>query len=666
MNKIFKISAIALAAVIAFASCQKTPEFKTTDKGPDMVVETYSESAYMGGDLKFAVTITDKEFALSTLKAKLYFGQKEVADATIRTKEYGLYEESIKVPLMTGVVDGNAKLVLIAQNVGMGLTYDTLTIRCSRPNPEEVTLKVKDGSEIVLPKTADYTYALEGSYPSMIEAYAQLDMGTEVINLGWNGSSLIVDGVNPIPFSAGVAGKYTLSVNLETLAASPLGNAAVVSVEQVEQGQIMDFGGVVDIANWNLDYDFFEVNEDFTECRFRANTGLYRFDYKIKDKYIKVEPMANENEVLTLSEDGSGAPWVIGAGMGKPVIGPGWNTDDGAYPMAPVGDKIYQFTLTAPGMVGISSGNFKFFHQKGWGGEFLTANYAEVNIAPYFDMPADDGNIHSADLKSGMSYKFTLDLTGGVNAAKLYCEEIQLAVSGLDIQVNGEKADKISDIIYKVPAVSVEQNSIISFSGIDNPLEWYVDPDHFEITAEGLKFKAVTGYYSFELNLEGKYVTVRRVNSEGKAATYANERAITMMGWGVGHPTITNPLAWDSGQLITLAEVEPGKYQFTGMAVAKDDTTMGGRWQYDSELSFKFFGQAGWGAEWGTVTLTDEAQKYLSNQGNVELVVLGTDADGKKQYQPLELGATYVMTVTDCTDLDASSKFNCTIDFRKL
>jgi hypothetical protein len=221
---------------------------------------------------------------------------------------------------------------------------------------------------------------------------------------------------------------------------------------------------------------------------------------------------------------------------------------------------------------------------------------------------------------------------------------------------------KLSNEVYKVMAAPVEQNSIISFSGISNPLDWYVDPDHFELTGEGLKFKAVSGFYSFELNLAEQYVTARRVKEDGKAATYAEEGAITFMGWGVGNPYIANPLAWDSGQFLTLAEVEDGVYQFTGVAGEGTDTTMGVRWQYDAELSFKFFGQAGWGAEWGTVTLTDEAKKWLEVYGNVELI----KADESGTRQPLELGATYVMTVTECTPLDGDNKFNCTIDFRKL
>ena len=333
--------------------------------------------------------------------------------------------------------------------------------------------------------------------------------------------------------------------------------------------------------------------------------------------------------------------------------------------MAQVAEKVYQFTLSCPGQLS-STADFKFFHQKGWGGEFVKSDYAEINLAPAFDM-TDSGNIQGKNVLPGVGYKITLDLTGGVKAAKVSYEEVEIASAGLDIKINDVAALKVSNTIYKVPAVNMAKNSIVTFSGIENPLEWYVDPDHFALTAEGLQFKAVNGFYSFELNLEEKFVTVRRVKEDGKPATYVDDGAITFMGWGVGHPYIATPLAWDGGALITLAEIEDGVYQFTGVAGEATDKTMGVRWQYDSEVSFKFFGQAGWGVEWGKVTLTDEAKKWLEVYGNVELIGKDRKADdsGWETRYPLELGATYVMTVTDCTPANADGKFDCTIDFRK-
>ena len=672
MNRIFKIASIALAGVAALASCQKTPEFITTEVGPDMVINSYTESTYMGADIKFSVDVNDKDFALSTLKAKLLYDETEVNNVTIRTKQNGTYEGTIQAPLYAEIPNGIATVVFASQNVGMGLSYDTVYVALKRPDFASLTLKTEDGDEYQLARVneEEYKYELTAQFPEKVKGHvvtpAINDEG-DVISLGWDGSALAAGHVNPVPFTAGLAGEYTIAVDLWTLAASPLGVGNIVSTVELKQGQVMDFGGVVDLNNWTLDYDFFEVNDDFTEVKFRAVDGYYQLSYDVEKMWIKVDPVDADGNLLSLSADGTGAPWVIGANIGKPVIGPGWNTEDGAYPMAQIADKVYQFTLTAPGQVAVSGADFKFFHQKGWGGEFTKANYAEINLAPAFEM-TDSGNIQGKELKGGKSYKITLDLTGGVEAAKVSYEEVVVPVNMLDIQVNGVAAMKLSNSVYKVMAASVEQNSIITFSGINNPLDWYVDPDHFELTADGLKFKAVTGYYSFELDLANQFVTVRRVKADGKAATYKDEGAITIMGWGIAHPMMTSQLAWDSGQLITLAEVEDGVYQFTGKAVAEDgdlvddkdtdddasDVVMGGRWRYDY-VSIKFFGQAGWGDEYGTVTLTPEAQKWLSVPGNIELASDVT----------LEMGATYVMTVTNCSALN-SGKFDCTVDFKKL
>ena len=663
MKRIFKIATLALAGGLAVASCQKTPEFITTDVGPEMTVNSWTESTYMGADIKFSVDVNDADFALSTLKAKLFYDETEVSNVTIRTKENGTYEGAIQAPLFKDIPNGIASLVFASQNVGMGLSYDTVYVALKRPDFETLTLKSEDGKEYTLAKAGEdgYKYELTDLFPEKLKAHvvtpAINDEG-DVISIGWDGSALSAGHANPVPFSAGLAGKYTISVDLMALTASPVGSGNVVSVAEYKQGQVMEFPGLVDFNNWTLDYDFFVVNEDFTEATFRAVDGYYQLSYDIDNMWIKVEPVDAQGELLSLSEDGAGAPWVIGANIGKPEIGPGWNTTEGAYPLAQVADKVYQITFTAPGQLAVSGADFKFYHQKGWGGEFKKENYAEINLAPAFDM-TDSGNIQGKALEGGKSYKITLDLTGGVDAAKVSYEEVVVPVNMLDIQVNGVGALKISNTVYKVMAVEVEQNSIISFSGIDNPLGWYVDPDHFTVTVEGLKFNAVSGYYSFELDIANQFVTVRRVKADGKAATYADEGAITIMGWGIAHPMMTNQLAWDSGLLITLAEVEDGVFRFTGKAVEETDgTTIGGRWRYDY-ISMKFFGQAGWGAEQASdLNLTEEAKKYLKQSAgsNIEM------ADGVT----LEMGATYVLEVRDCTPLDGDNKFNCTVDFRKL
>ncbi len=660
-----KMTAVFCAIALAAFSCEKTQTFTKADKGPEMEVVSHTESTYMGAEIAVNLNLSDRDFALSTVKAFLYYGETEVASQTLRTKEEGAYELKIQAPLLKDVPDGTASLVLRAQNVGLGITETTLDVALRRPDFETLTLVDESGKKYEMARTDAYSYELTADFPAYVNANLVTPAfnGEEVITLGWDGSALTAASSELIPFGSSIAGKYTLKANLMDLTASPTGNAAVVSCAQYRQGQKMEFGNVVNVENWTIDPDFFDVDKDTKAVTFRAVDGLYRMAYDTENLFIKVEPMADENNVLTLSDDGSGAVWAIGQNFGKPVIGPSWNTTDGAYPAAQVSDKVYEFTLAVPGQLAVSGGKFKFYGEKGWNGEFKKAAYASVNLSPAFDM-SDSGDIEAVDVKAGKGYKITLDLTGGVNAAKISYEEVEVADTGLDITVNGEKALKMSASVYKVMAVKVEKGSVISFTGIDNPQEWTLDGDHFAITSEGLKFNAVSGWYSFELDVENKYVIVRHVKSDGKAATYVNEKAITIMGWGIGYPAMAQPLGWDTGLLVTLAQIETGVYQFTGVACEdNDETIVGNCWRYN-DISFKFFGQAGWGDEMGTVKLTEEAAKYLAQDGNIELIVDHEDGD-TKVYKPLELGATYRLTVTEPSELDGG-KFTVTVDFRKL
>lgn len=680
MNKIFRISALILAAMFSLASCVKTPELVLTDKGPEMTISV-PESAFMGADIKFSVTLNDSDFALSTLKVKLLFDETEVSSVAIRTKQNGSYEGSVHVPLLgKEIPDGTASLVFAAQNVGMGVTTETKLVAVKRPNPAKVSLLTEEGNEIEMAKTADYKYEVTKEFPNEVYSHIIVREGEETIKLGWDGKQLAVNG-NAIPFSSTLPGVYTISVDLKELTATPFDYVLSMDVDlskedngkfyKLRQNIGLDFTKISDIIDWDLDPDFFTV--EGKHVLFDAVDGYYMFTADFDNTYIKVEPVNENGERLNIGENCDGAVWMIGAQFGKPSIGPGWNTTDGAYSFAQISSKVFRLTLNvgsqiAPGF------DLKIFHQKGWGGEFLKANYAEFDGADIFDM-TDSGNIKiknitpdsTAVLADGKAYCFTLDLNGGKEAAKLSVKEVEVVGGApLNIKVNGAKASKVSKTVYKVKSMKLKKGDVITVAGVEDFDGWYLDPDHFSFEAgtcpecgqniaAGAKFNAVEGFYSFEMDLENKFVTIRRVKENGNPATYKDERAITIMGWGVAHPVMAQQLAWETGILITLAEVEPGVYQFTGKAVEETDaTTLGGRWRYDY-VSFKFFGQAGWGAEWKNVNLTDEAKKFLKSPGNVEL------ADDVK----LEKGATYRMTVTNCTDL-VDNKFDCTIDFKKL
>lgn len=121
------------------------------------------------------------------------------------------------------------------------------------------------------------------------------------------------------------------------------------------------------------------------------------------------------------------------------------------------------------------------------------------------------------------------------------------------------------------------------------------------------------------------------------------------MGWGVSSPSNSSQFGWDHGKAYSVAQIAPGKYQFSGFAGPEKGSAIGDRFRTDY-LSFKFFGQDGWGFEFSdanALTLTEGAKAFLKADGNFLL------ADGVS----LEQGAFYVLTIdTNAMTLDMVKK----------
>ncbi len=668
-TKLFTFSLIC--AGLMTLSCKEEEGPIIAEKGPEMVISHCTEKVNMGSNIKFTVDLKDNEFDLSTLKARLLFDETPVSSITIRTKENGTYENVLSVPLLKDIPDGTATIEFVAQNVGTAITTEKVAVQVTRPNPETITLEDAQKKEYTMTRVSDYQYEYTAVLPKDFRVFAKVPaMDAEAIVLGWNGSELAVNAKEPIPYSASEEAEYTVTLDLAKLTASPFNK--IIKVEsslsketpsenlQMKQNRVIEFKQIQNIQDWELDRDFFKKDEN-KNILFLAVDGKYKLTGDFKNQYIKVEPLDEKDQPLTLGKNCEGGLWMIGANFGKPAIGPNWNTTDGVYAAAQILPKVFQITFNAGSQLN-DNASIKFFHQKGWGGEFKS--YTKVEDATALFKVTNSGNIELASgkaLKSGKAYQFTVDLTKGVDQAKLNIQEVDASEGkALDIKINGVKATKLSRTLYKVKAIQLKKNEAIQFSGIENPMEWYIDQDHFKIEGNTLKFNAVNGWYSIELNLADKFVTVRRVKENGKPATFVEDGAITIMGWGLAHPYMTTQLAWDSGMLITLAEVEEGKYQFTGKAVKDKSTVMGGRIRYN-DMSFKLFGQAGWGVEMSkeyTIAPGAAALGFV-NKGNIEL-------GGKNNDSHLELDATYRMTFTFANKQLKDNKFTFTFDCVKL
>ena len=665
MKRFTIIATIALAAA-AFAGCQpEVKQMKFTDKGPDVSVQTCDELAYMGGSIAFAVNLTDAEFPLSTLKVELLFDESVVESKTIRTKEYGVYEDVISVPLYARIPDGTATLRFSAQNTGLGITAVSRDVDIKRPNFDKLYLTI-DGKEVAFPKVANFKYEITGAFPanasSLIRTPVVNDRG-DVITLGWSGSAINVSD-NPVPFKMGAAGIYTIEADLWELTASPLGKDTIDLSESNPTGVFnlvpdtpLLFPDIPTIGSWDLDYDFFNVTNDGV-VTFKAISGLYKLRVDFGKKWIEVEAMENENDRAELDGTDPEAIWCIGGNFGKPAIGKSWDTNEGAYCLAQVAPGIHQFSLVYGTQLG-SGFSIKFFHQKGWGrsdskwgGEFKS--YAAVNDETGLFKITSAGNIEAASgklLEDGMGYRFTIDITGGVEAAVLNIKAVKLT-EGLNISVNGVKAKGAGDV-YKVGLIPLKQGDALSVSGDAGITGFVPDPDF--MTADG-KFNAVDGNYAIELHLDATKKNVEfarfwRVDAEGNNVNLEGGGCY-FMGGTVAFVYQNGPVKawpgivdWPGTGGLQMAQVKPGIFQVSGYAVPAGSAVAYGRWQTEA-MNVKYFYQDGWGGEASEDhTLTARAAELLDitrgDKGNIYL----------KEGVTLEEGAFYVMTIdfTGCT-----------------
>ena len=157
---------------------------------------------------------------------------------------------------------------------------------------------------------------------------------------------------------------------------------------------------------------------------------------------------------------------------------------------------------------------------------------------------------------------------------------------------------------------SVAQNEVLTLGNLTTA-DFWVDPDFFEVSGEGLKFKAVDGDYHFSYDKNAKWIKVVPM-SGGSKATYDNGKALWIIGDGGGKPTVDQLIGWNTGDApLPCARISENTYQITLAMKAE-----GG--------SVKVFGQSDWGVEWtkdkyGSVT--DNGFFHIPNDdGNIHTV----------------------------------------------
>ena len=659
--KTLKYIALSLLVAASTTACKDDPELLTTDVGPEMTVVSADASGVYGGKVDFEVTMTDR-YALSTLKAQVFFDDEMVAEEVIRTKSDGTYTGAVTLPFYKNIPDGDATLRLVGQNVRFGTTTVERSLAVSRPKPAYLTFVLGDAEYRMEPTGNDYEYAVTDDFPQKPQGYIatpELDASGSVVTFGYDSESggVVADSTDAIPFANSNAGEFTITFNLLTFEGSPFikllfGEAEMTMVDNdnysivttLTKDRTYTLTGVSDFADWDVDRDFFERADasDPETLTFLPMTGMYKVTANFKHSYLRIEAMKSATELATLGDDGSGAIWAIGGmDVGKPTLknAASWSPEDGGMCLARVADKKYQLTLVAGISLNASSFDFKFFHQKTWGGEF---GGDDITTASDIVKISDSGNLGLAEGKTldlGGIYRFTVDITGGNKAAVLTVEKVgEQQLPPADITVNGTPMTQLDVDNYQLD-IDLTQGQTLTLGGADAFIPAWINPDFFEAaSATSVKLVPVTGKYRITANLATRVIDALVLNADGSGlATLGDDGhgAVYFIGYGIGSPAAVNEPGWTTEKGVCVPESAPGIYQMTAQAGLEGSTTLGQRFRV-SGWSGKFFRNRGWDGL-GAFTLAPGAEAFFSiaGDGNIEI------ASGVT----LEEGATYRLTL---------------------
>lgn len=438
MNK--PIYLLLVLSILCLWSACKKDEIKATG---NPIIETKAEfsKALFGDSLAFTANVSDQEVALSTLKAQLYYGEELVSETVIRTKTNGDYTGKIYIPYYANIPNGTATLKLVLQNIHFTLTEQAYDLSLERPDYPYLTL-VAGEQTYRMERTALNEYAATSEFPIKVNGYIKAptvgEAGNE-LTFGWEDNAIKEGSLANIPFSNRSAGQYSITFNSLTYEAAPFIIAYAINETimqrvddnhykldmDVTNGQELRFDGISDFADWWIDPDYFTKASD-NVLTFAAPNGQYRVTADFQHKYFVAEKLMN-GEPAKLQADGSGAVWIIGEGIGKPSVSTnavGWDTGK-ALCMVPAGDKKYQITVVAGTTVNADNINFKFFHQKDWGGEFNNSTLSTTSDLIFIGdgkNGRDAGNLGILEgkaLENGATYVFTVDLKDGNNKGVL-------------------------------------------------------------------------------------------------------------------------------------------------------------------------------------------------------------------------------------------------------
>jgi len=455
-----------LMLLMALVACQPD-HFRTVfpNEKPEMSASLAQTEIRYGVDtIDITVHISSKQTPLSTLTVMVTSGEQEttrlITKEVLRTKDYD-YSATLRypIPFQAGMAEGGAiKVYLTAENVE-GDQNTQVIGGCIGHRPainqlymisSVINSKVKT-TELTLVDADNLIYEATVAYPNTFSVYLS-DAKTKFGRMDWNNATIVFGAQNgnvciaadntcdpiavqheelisinkvifdAINFTFDVEGTPLTPVTsldiMADLEASPssLNDAAAYRGNTIYFGpdETILFSGFTGNLADVLSPDWFTIIDD-THARFLGAEGMYKAYYKTAEDYLVVETMPDAAYPDAL--------WVCGVGMAQPSLSAAapttswnWNSPTDYFCCRKVSTGVYQFTAYMKNEAdaeheGWGSVNFKFFHQRGWGGEESGPDYqmSGLNIVGSSEA-SNNGNWWATTTPFEGVYRVTLDM----------------------------------------------------------------------------------------------------------------------------------------------------------------------------------------------------------------------------------------------------------------
>ncbi|MCR4921063.1 MAG: DUF5121 domain-containing protein [Bacteroidaceae bacterium] len=223
------------------------------------------------------------------------------------------------------------------------------------------------------------------------------------------------------------------------------------------------------LSDWFLDSDFISVDADGA-ISLQALSGTYTLEADLNERSLTVTPKYEK-----LDASGQGNLYIIGASssVGRPfyIGGTDWRTDR-AIPMAEVSDRVYQATLTVGQQMAASGVTFGIYgSNEEWTPQFMGRAGSDYRLSCsslYFGIGTGsfgttNGNVYQRSggkLTEGDIYRFTVDLTAGVNAGVLTVTKVDPSGIGPSPSAAGKTSEGNTYDLQGIPVKDTQKGNI--------------------------------------------------------------------------------------------------------------------------------------------------------------------------------------------------------------